>query len=375
MEASKWILKSEERAILSLRRLFSSYGYRPYKMNRFEEYDLYVRNKEFLLSDHVITFTDTNGKLMALKPDVTLSIIKNSKDDPESVSKVYYNENVYRISKGTRSFKELMQVGLECMGNVDTYCVCEVLELAAKSLKAISDDCVLDISQMDIVSYVIESFGVSEDVQSEIWRCIGEKNLHELAAICRAAGVSEVKAGILSRLISTYGTPAQVLPALDGILGGLSNDAALRDLRAICKALAESESNDVLRLDFSVTNNANIYNGVVFKGFINGIPSAVLSGGEYDRLLSKMGRKSRAIGFAVYLDLLEMFYRNTSAFDVDAILLYDDTASAGDVRCAVQQLQSQGKSVSAQKKVPEKVKYASLLKLTESGVETIEEYA
>ncbi|MBR4869657.1 MAG: ATP phosphoribosyltransferase regulatory subunit [Oscillospiraceae bacterium] len=368
-------LKSEEKAVFALRDLYKSYGYAPYKMNKFEEYDLYVRNKEFLLSDHVITFTDTNGKLMALKPDVTLSIIKNSKDDPETVSKVYYNENVYRISKGTRSFKELMQVGLECMGNVDTYCVCEVLELAAKSLKAISDDCVLDISQMDIVSYVIESFGVGEETQSEIWRCIGEKNLHELAAICRAAGVSEVKAGILSRLVSTYGTPAEVLPALDGILGGLSNDAAIRDLRAICAALAESEASDVLRLDFSVTNNANIYNGVVFKGFINGIPSAVLSGGEYDRLLSKMGRKSRAIGFAVYLDLLEMFYRNTSAFDVDAILLYDDTASAGDVRCAVQQLQSQGKSVSAQKKVPEKVKYASLLKLTESGVETIEEYA
>ena len=368
-------LKSEEKAVFALRDLYGSFGYAPYKMNKFEEYDLYVRNKEFLLSDHVITFTDTNGKLMALKPDVTLSIIKNSKDEPDTVRKVYYNENVYRISKGTRSFKELMQVGLECMGNVDTYCVCEVLELAARSLKTISSDCVLDISQMDVVSYVIESFAVNEEVQSEIWRCIGEKNLHELAAICRAAGVSEVKAGILSRLVSTYGSPAEVLPALDAILGGLSNDAAIRDLRTICAALSKSDVADAIRIDFSVTNNANIYNGVVFKGFVNGIPSAVLSGGEYDRLLTKMGRKSRAIGFAVYLDLLEMLYRSTNAFDVDAILLYDDSCSAEAVRNAVQQLQSEGKSVSAQKKVPEKVKYASLLKLTESGVETIENHA
>ena len=368
-------LKSEEKAVFALRDLYAGYGFTPYKMNKFEEYDLYVRNKEFLLSDHVITFTDTNGKLMALKPDVTLSIIKNSKDEPDTVRKVYYNENVYRISKGTRSFKELMQVGLECVGNVDTYCVCEVLELAAKSLKTISADCVLDISQMDIVSHVIESFGVSDEVCGEIWRCIGEKNLHELGAICRGAGVSEVKAGILSRLISTYGTPAEVLPALESVLGGLSDDAAVAQLRAICAALAGSDVSDVLRIDFSVTNNANIYNGVVFKGFVNGIPSAVLSGGEYDRLLAKMGRKSRAIGFAVYLDLLEMLYRGTNAFDVDAILLYDDSVSAETVRNAVQALRAEGKSVSAQKKVPEKVRYAALLKLTESGVETVENHA
>ncbi|HJJ46516.1 MAG TPA: hypothetical protein O0Y17_05505, partial [Methanocorpusculum sp.] len=64
-------LLSEEKTILKLRTLYRRYGYLPYKMNRFEEYDLYVRNKDFLVSDSIITFTDTGGKLMALKPDVT----------------------------------------------------------------------------------------------------------------------------------------------------------------------------------------------------------------------------------------------------------------------------------------------------------------
>ena len=60
--------------------LYDGYGYRRYKMNKFEQYDLYAGNKDFLQSAQVITFTDTNGQLMALKPDVTLSIIKNSRD-------------------------------------------------------------------------------------------------------------------------------------------------------------------------------------------------------------------------------------------------------------------------------------------------------
>ena len=76
------ILKNEERAVFSLRALYRRYGYAPYKMSRFEEYDLYVRNKDFLVSDQIITFSGDRGKLMALKPDVTLSIVKTAPEEP-----------------------------------------------------------------------------------------------------------------------------------------------------------------------------------------------------------------------------------------------------------------------------------------------------
>ena len=175
-------MKSEERISLLLRGLYEQYGYAQYKMSKFEEYDLYVSNKDFLISDSVITFTDTNGKLMALKPDMTLSIVKNTKDASGTLSKVYYDENVYRVSKGTHSFKEIKQVGLECIGDVDAYSLYEVLMLAAESLQSISNECVLDISHLGILSGVLESLGVSESVQNDLFRCMGEKNPHELTA-------------------------------------------------------------------------------------------------------------------------------------------------------------------------------------------------
>ena len=68
------VLTSSEKAVFSLRALYQSYGYTQFKMGKFEEYDLYAGNKDFLVSDNVITFTDTDGKLLALKPDVTLWI-------------------------------------------------------------------------------------------------------------------------------------------------------------------------------------------------------------------------------------------------------------------------------------------------------------
>ena len=94
MQIDNKILKADENAAYSLRSLYRRFGYNQYKMSKFEEYALYIRNKDFLVSDGIISFTDTNGRLLALKPDVTLSIINNSKDDEGQVQKLYYDENV-----------------------------------------------------------------------------------------------------------------------------------------------------------------------------------------------------------------------------------------------------------------------------------------
>ena len=133
MDFDTAILKNEERITFALRSLYARFGYVQYKMSKFEEYELYMNNKDFLISSDIISFTDTNGRLMALKPDVTLSIVRASRPGPGLVQKVYYDENVYRISKSSRSFREIRQVGLECIGDVDDYCIGEVLTLACGS--------------------------------------------------------------------------------------------------------------------------------------------------------------------------------------------------------------------------------------------------
>ena len=140
MNIENTILKNDEQVVLNLRKLYRKYGYACFKMGKFEEYDLYAQNKEFLISDRLITFTDTNGKLMALKPDVTLSIVKNYIYTPNFVNRLYYNENVYRVSEKTHQYKEIMQTGLECIGDLTLYNKCEVVSLAAKSLETVSSD-------------------------------------------------------------------------------------------------------------------------------------------------------------------------------------------------------------------------------------------
>ena len=69
------ILKTEEKITYALRSLYHESGYAPFKMSRFEEYDMYIQNRNFVGSGNIVSFTDPGGRLLALKPDVTLSII------------------------------------------------------------------------------------------------------------------------------------------------------------------------------------------------------------------------------------------------------------------------------------------------------------
>ena len=105
------VLESGERTVLALRALYADSGYEYYRMSKFEEYDFYAKNKDFLVSDNVLTFTDVGGRLMALKPDVTLSIIKGCEAEPKGVRKAYYSENVYRPA-ADGAFKEILQTVL-----------------------------------------------------------------------------------------------------------------------------------------------------------------------------------------------------------------------------------------------------------------------
>ena len=294
------VLSRDERATFTLRKLYADYGYTRYKMNKFEEYDLYVRNKDFLISDSIITFTDTDGKLLALKPDVTLSIIKNSATCT-GVNKLFYNENVYRVSRGTGAFREIMQTGLECIGEVGKDEIREVLTLAAKSLAAISESYVLEISSLDVVRSVLSHFGISKSGAKAINEYLGKKNTDGIKAVCESEGLSSSAAAKIELLASVYGRADRVLPRLDELKLDIETTAAIDSLAEIVSGLDCEVS-----IDFSVTGGSNYYNGVSFCGFIEGVPTSILRGGQYDALVERIsGKRAGAVGFAVYLDELE----------------------------------------------------------------------
>ena len=375
MKLDNGILDTTQKNIFTLLPIYSGYGYTRYKMSKFEEYDLYSKNKDFLVSDSVITFTDTNGKLMALKPDVTLSIVKNSDKAADSVEKLYYNENVYRVSKGTESFKEITQVGLECIGNVGNYEVGEVLLLAAESLKALSDRYVLEISHLGILCAFIDSVTPDYKLQKRIRAFANEKNLHSVTELCARNNVPAEKSDALIKLLSLSGGIKKVIPELEKLGADLDIESELSELKSVLAVFKDTDFEENILIDFSAVGDINYYNGVIFNGFIYGIPESVLTGGQYDTLMKKMKKNSRAVGFAVYLDLLERINEDADDFDVDIMLIYSADSDTAEISKAVAQFKNDGKSVFAASNANGRIRAKKTYTLEKGRVTLIENNA
>ncbi len=361
------IRRPDERAGLLLRELYHRHGYQSYRMSKFEPYDLYARNKSFLVSENILTFTDTDGRLMALKPDVTLSIIKNIQPSGQALEKVYYHENVYRTSPAAAGYREIMQTGLECTGALDLSAMGEVLALAAESLALLSEEYLLDLGHVGLVSGLLaEQEGLEDGVRTALLGELGRKNAPAIRSLCAQAGLEHGLSEKLCRLSRLYGPPAQVLPQLEALAGGREAREALEELDGLCRILERLDLLERVRLDFSIVNDMRYYNGVIFRGYLPGLASGVLAGGRYDNLLRRMGKTGGAIGFAVYLDQLERLDQGGD-YDVDVLLLYDPQDDPAAVAERARALAAEGRSVRVERAVPQRLRYRELVRFSEGG--------
>lgn len=303
------VLGNTELISLMLMSRYRSAGYTRYRMDRFEEYDLYVKNKDFLVSDSVLTFTDTSGRLMALKPDVTLSLIKSVRPRRGGVSKLYYSESVFRPSRGGNGFREIPQTGVECMGDVDTATEREILSLASDSLSICGERHILEVSHAALLGSFVEELGISDAAREKLMGLIWTKNLHEASELMASSGVGAAAAERLVRLLGLSGGARPVLEAAMDLASKEEEKKYISELEQVCLGMED------VQVDLSAVSDASYYNGIVFRGYVDGIPRRVLSGGRYDVLLGRLGYDASAVGFAVYMDELERIDPRGSGWD------------------------------------------------------------
>jgi ATP phosphoribosyltransferase regulatory subunit len=207
---------------------------------------------------------------------------------------------------------------------------------------------VLDVSDIGVISGILATEAVGDEDGARILNAIGEKNLHGLSEVCRELSVSRETERLLKALIAVYGpleTALKEVEKLD-LPGGCA--PAVEELRAIAGLLDLYGIRNV-NLDFSVVNDMDYYNGLIFKGFVDGIPSGVLSGGRYDNLMARMGKNSQAIGFAVYLDQLERFLEPKQKYDADALVVYDEQTDPEELIRTVEALKKSVRSLRVQR--------------------------
>ena len=304
MELSLDLLQPKERASFGLRALYEGAGCRKYHMGQFEEYALYQENQSFLPSRQVITFTDLDGRLLALKPDVTLSIAKSAQPAPGETKRFYYSENVYRPAAESRTFKEIAQMGVEFLGRVGEAETGQAVALAVRSLEWLSESMGpawrLEVGHMGYLSGLMDALNVPETARQGMLARLRARNSHELRAAALAAGLDREGAGALAALLELCGPAAAVLPRAEKACRNGAMRAAVAELRAAVAGAGQG-----VQIDLSLSGEMEYYNGLIFQGYLQGAPRPVLRGGRYDLLARKFTPGAGAVGFAVYLDELD----------------------------------------------------------------------
>ena len=350
-----------------LRGIYTKSGYSRYRTVGFEEYDLFTEYRDFLTSGQMITFTGAGGRLLALKPDITMSIIRDASEERGRTDKFFYSESVYRVPAGGDEFKEILQIGLECIGDVCSYDRAEVVSLACKTLAVTGCDYMLDISHTGLIDGLRQLFGISQRHRAELARMMKDKNAPGIAKLCAHSGIKEEDA---AKLIELSRLSLPIREAKDALislgLGKFSESSeAISELSMIADSLTDEEAKHI-SLDLSVVHGMNYYDGIVIDGYIDGVSEAVLKGGEYGKLIAKMGRTGSGLGFALYTDLLELIDESSAHYVADVLLVCGDCKPQA-VTAAVEKLRSEGKTVLVQKSDAGAERCRTAFKLSESG--------
>ncbi len=362
-------LPPDEQIPLKLRSIYEQFGYKKFSMSNFEPYDLYRDHKNFIKSESIITFTAANGSLMALRPDVTTSIVKHLRENT-TTEKLYYIENVFRLDEKSRDYKEIPQIGIECIGGEMNYSQSEIILLAFKSLSVLSEDYRLNVNHMGLIEGALEYAGFNPEDVEAVKGAIKHKNVHDISYLSQKSNISQDKVNKLCAFTEISGDFNSAIKTLEECIFNEKMKAAYDELCELFANISDFIPCEKLNIDVSVINDIGYYNALVFRGYIKEAAAEVLSGGRYDNMMKRFSKKQQALGFALYLGELRRALHRSSKYDAD-ILLVANNMPVKELLENVETLQKQGFSVICTNEKDDSLRTKKVLIAEENGLKEV----
>lgn len=245
---------------------------------------------------------ERTGKLLVMRPDNTVAIGRVAATKLSTLPlplRLYYNQTVFRsddINTGART--EIDQCGVELIGAQGLRADLEILSMAIDALEACGvTDYHLEIGHVGYFSALLRSLGADEENQAALRQLVEKKDF--VAYRERLKPYRDTEAGkALWNLPRMFGGP-QVLEQAKQLTGDEDAKKALSYLEEIYGVLSDAGLSDHVQFDLGLIQNIEYYTGVIFRGFVQGAGSNVISGGRYDRLIGQFGKEIPATGFGL----------------------------------------------------------------------------
>ncbi|GAB1475279.1 hypothetical protein MASR2M70_01110 [Bacillota bacterium] len=299
--------RSRKEIIDLLHKIFSESDFHQVVTPGFEFYDVFSSAGTYYPQESMFKSVDNKGRIMVARPDSTIPIARlvcsRLKDYPMPL-KLYYEQNVYRNNPGLRGkSNEILQMGVELIGDSSFESDVEILALGAKTLAACATgDARIELGHVGIFKLLMDRFNDDQDKKSTIHQFISSKNYAALSAKLDKEPLDQATE-ILKELPKLFGG-REVFNKARELFDGYDKRLLemLGYLEAVYDAITDLGLEDRVIIDFGLVNQADYYSSLVFKGYVSNAREAVLSGGRYDNLLKDFGCDFPATGFAVNVD-------------------------------------------------------------------------
>jgi len=289
-----------------LKELYYSRGFSEVVTPTLEYLDVFMGKEELSSIDQYYKLVDSNGRLMAIRPDSTMPIARvvatRLKDEEEPLRLSYY-QNILKVNKQMQGLSnEIFQSGVELIGKCSLQADLEILCLAIETLKTLSKETFcFEIGYMGIFNRLINQLSISNQIKEQIRYLSEVKNYAALDQLLDSLPVQKEKE-LLKILPRKFGDDV-----FEELLSKELDQEMVADLmylKGLIDYLKQLYPSISLTIDLGLVQQNDYYTGIVFKGYFNNFSKELLSGGRYDSLLKQFGKPQAAIGFAVNIDAL-----------------------------------------------------------------------
>ena len=296
------------RRILSdMDRIFTGWGYLPAETPVFDFFDIYKPLLGDSDTENIYRLMDREGDLLLLRSDVTLFLAKQmgmSLTSQDLPVRVWYADSILRHQQSDDISKnEFYQVGAELIGVPGTAGDGEILLMVAEILSFLKINAVLHIGSAGIVHTAAE--GLDEQETAEFFEAVALRDRSTIKDLLSRTATEQ--SDVLLELFDFIGTPGEFSSFLENIRPRLSGPyiSLLEHLEELAKLLECCSAAEAIRIDLSETGSQAYHTGIVFQAYLEGIDSAFISGGRYDKLLENFGFECPSVGFSLLLRKIE----------------------------------------------------------------------
>lgn len=342
--------------ISSLKRRFSTYGYRQIRTSAFEYYDMYTDITGTINKDEMIKVIDTTGKVLVLRPDVTIPLTRLTASGRQSIldrQRLFYVLDVFRQSGREDNKKESTQAGIEYFGDNTPEADAEVIMLAIHTLKDLGfRNFKLEIGHAGFFKELIGQAALDAQDLKMLQTLIQSKNMVEIEPFLDRLDIEEDLKLAIQSIPLLYGEPEAVIAQSNKIIRNSRMGEILQNLIDVFEILKDYGAENHIAFNLGLINNMNYYTGVIFQGFVDRVGTPVLMGGRYDNLGEQFSRQMDAIGFAFEVDvLLEAVKQqglNRPVSEMPDIIIYYEKSRQRKALTAAYQLRCDGYRVLVQ---------------------------